>query len=139
MDYKYKIRRLVKAGEMNKNGVVFDKDSTDKALKEYIDSGQGYIAKPLNISESGFFVKEDLNILDLKDIIAICSGFDDEYFYISELTDKSYEDKLDSYTCQICTQIIDRDHMKTYKDKKICITEKILQLRLVKNEEEENE
>lgn len=36
MDYKYKIRRLVKAGEKNKNGVIFDKDSTDKALKEYI-------------------------------------------------------------------------------------------------------
>ena len=138
MDYKYKIRRLVKAGEMNKNGVIFDKDSTDKALKEYIDSGQGYIAKPLNISESGF-VQDDLTVLNFKDIIGICSGFDDEYFYISELTDKSYEDKLDNYTCQICTQLIDRSHMKIYKDKKICITEQVLQLRLVENKEEENE
>lgn len=33
MDYKYKIRRLVKGGEKNKNGVIFDKDSTDKALQ----------------------------------------------------------------------------------------------------------
>ena len=126
-----KIKRLVKAGEANLNGYTYEKQSTDKALDDYIKSGKGYIYKPLELSESGF-VKTDLYKINSEEIIGLCDKYDDEYIYVSELFDEDYKDQLDNYTCQICIEIKDEKHLESYREIKLCITEKVLQLRLVK-------
>ena len=125
MDYKYKIRRLVKSGEENGNGIIFDKESTDKALKFYVEKFHGGLLVPLPHDNYSMF---DLAASKVEDVVGLVSGFDDEYIYLSYVAEPySYiiEAIQKEYYAQLC--IIakkDKDVDNLY------ITKRILQIRL---------
>lgn len=134
MDYKYKIKRLIKSGERNPNGVIFEKDSTDKALKEYINRS-GSLLLALNDPEN--YTLNDITICKPDEEVAKIVDFDDEYIYITEIYDRFdivKESILQSY-CQLC--ILGKNKNKIEEYTIIIETDKVLQIRLCDNKTQE--
>ena len=123
MDYKYKIKRFAKSGKRNRNNVIFEKESTDKALKFYIEEFKGGLLIPL---QDNYSVKDVVETNPI-DIIGFIKDFDDDYIYLSEINE-SYKDVIDiiqnEYYCILCALVDKKVGNNTY------IIDRILQVRL---------
>lgn len=115
---EYNIKRFCKAGERNVNGFIFDKESTDMALKNYIN-------KPV------ILVKKDESYLggikETDKVVGYMTGYDDEhikcFLYEGFIEDGFNPDEYKSLLG------IDALHIS---ENNICITNKILKIAIAK-------
>jgi len=122
----YKVKRLVKTGEFNGNGIKFEENSLKKALDEYIENC-GNILLPFN-DVNNFRERTEM----LPDaIVGKINSYDDEYVYISELYMEHYKKILESedIRCQIVT--IASDFVDIGENKRIYNIDKVSQIRFV--------
>lgn len=93
-----KVKRLVMEGEVNPNGYMFDIDTLNKAIDEYIDdTGILYIdTKSLDFIQN--HTKEYFN--SSFEEIGIIKSYDKEFFYV-KITNKKYKKLIDDMVINI--------------------------------------
>ena len=123
----YKVKRLIKAGEFNDNGIKFEETSLKKALDEYIKKF-GNILVPFRDPNN---LRERTEMLP-DDIVGKVDRYDDEYVYISNLYMEHYKKILESedIKCQIVV-VSSSDFVDVGENKRIYNIIKVLQIRFV--------
>lgn len=87
MEKLVKVERLVKSGEVNANGYLFDVDTLNKHLDEYVASGGKILLNEKTVDEMNDMMKKG-EFSDSKFIhIGTVKKYDDEYIYFEPHSD----------------------------------------------------
>lgn len=87
MEKIVKVKRLVKSGEVNSNGYLFDTESLNKHLDEFVENGGKILLDEKTIDEINEMMKKG-EMSDSKFIdIGTVKKYDDEYIYFEPHSD----------------------------------------------------
>ena len=131
MQWNYRVKRLLKADEYNRNGYIIDSESLNKCLDELLEYGVLHILEPFVSDEEK--ILKNLVIVPLEKTIGSVCGYDDEYFYLNDIINPRYEDCLDEYSCEIALLVNPKDDYTNEDGILVRKAHKVLQLRLIKN------
>ena len=131
MQWNYRVKRLLKAGEYNRNGYIIDTESLNKHLDELIEYGALHILEPFSNDEEKKL--KNLVIVPLEKTIGSVCAYDDEYFYLNDIINPKYEDCLDEYSCEMALLVNPKDDYTNEDGILVRKAHKVLQLRLIKN------
>ena len=131
MQWNYRVKRLLKAGEYNRNGYIIDKESVNKHLDTLIKYGVLHVLEPFENDEE----KELSNLVTvpLEKIIGSVCEYDDDYFYLSDIINPRYEDCLDEFSCEMALLIDPKNDYTNEDGILVRKVHRVLQLRLIKN------
>lgn len=131
MQWNYRVKRLLKAGEYNRNGYIVDKESLNKHLDTLIKYGVLHILEPFENDEEKEF--KNLVTVPLEKIIGSVCGYDDDYFYLNDIINPKYEDCLDGFSCEMALLIDPKNDYTNEDGILVRKVHRVLQLRLIKN------
>ena len=131
MQWNYRVKRLLKAGEYNRNGYIVDKESLNKHLDTLIKYGVLHILEPFENDEEKIF--KNLVTVPLEKIIGGVCGYDDDYFYLNDIVNPKYEDCLDEFSCEMALLINPKNDYTNEDGILVRKVHRVLQLRLIKN------
>lgn len=131
MQWNYRVKRLLKAGEYNRNGYIVDKESLNKHLDTLIKYGVLHILEPFENDEEKIF--KNLVTVPLEKIIGSVCGYDDDYFYLNDIVNPKYEDCLDKFSCEMALLINPKNDYTNEDGILVRKVHRVLQLRLIKN------
>lgn len=131
MKWNYRVKRLIKADEYNRNGYIIDSESLNKHLDELIEYGVLHILRPFE--HDGEKKLKNLVTVPLEKTIGSVCSYDDDYFYLNDIIDPKYEDCLDEYSCEMALLVNPKDDYTNEDGILVRKVHKVLQLRLIKN------
>lgn len=131
MQWNYRVKRLLKADEYNRNGYIIDSESLNKCLDELLEYGVLHILEPFASDEEK--ILKNLVIVPLEKTIGSVCAYDDEYFYLNDIINPRYEDCLDEYSCEMALLVNPKDDYTNEDGILVRKVHKVLQLRLIKN------
>lgn len=102
---EFKIKRFCEAGKKNANGYIFEVESTNKCIADFL--GEDLIYVENKYDSNGFALSKPI------EKIGKLSGFDNEYIYCDNLKEE-YKDKIDDLVAGLIVNVEADENFKFY-------------------------
>lgn len=103
---EFKIKRFCEAGKKNANGYIFEVESTNKCIADFLGGDLVYVENKYD--SNGFALSKPV------EKIGKLSGFDNEYFYCDNLKEE-YRDRIDDLVAGLIINVEADENFKFYE------------------------
>lgn len=120
---EFKIKRFCEAGKKNANGYIFEVESTNRCISNFLGGDLIYVENEYD--SNGFALSKPI------EKIATLSSFDNEYIYCDNLKEE-YRDKIDDLVAGLIINVERDENFKIYEgvDTIIVIPNKLIGIRV---------
>ena len=120
---EFKIKRFCEAGKKNANGYIFEVESTNKCIADFLGGDLVYVRNEYD--SNGFALSKPV------EKIGKLSGFDNEYFYCDNLKEE-YRDRIDDLVAGLIINVESDENFKFYEgtDPVVVVPNKLIGIRV---------